>query len=64
MNKVTLSRNQILKLATMLSLDDNIKSVTIKEDHDSGIGPGHYAYFYKSQVERNFEDNITDVSNW
>jgi len=64
MKQVTLGRNQILKLATMLSLDDSIESVTIKEDHDSGIGPGHRAYFNKSQVERSFEDDITDVGTW
>jgi len=64
MSKVTLSRNQILKLATMLSLDDSIESVTIKEEHDSGIGPGHRAYFNKSQIERSFNDDITDVGTW
>lgn len=64
MNKITLSRNQILKLATLITLDDNIESVTIKEDHASGIGTGHYAYFNKSQIEHSFEDDITDVSNW
>lgn len=64
MSEVTLGRNQILKLATYLSLDEGIESVTIKEDHDSGIGSGHRAYFIKSQIERSFEDDITDVSNW
>lgn len=64
MSNVTLSRNQILKLATALSLDDGIESVTIKEEYDSGIGPGHRAYFNKSQVERSFDNDITDVSNW
>lgn len=64
MRQVTLSRNQILKLATYLSLDEGIESVRIKEEHDSGIGAGHRAYFNKSQVERSFEDDITDVSNW
>lgn len=64
MREVTLTRNQILKLATMLSLDDSIESVTIKEEHDSGIGSGHRAYFNKSQIERSFDDDITDVSNW
>jgi hypothetical protein len=64
MKKVTLGRNQILKLATMLTLDDSIESVTITEEHTSGIGAGHRAYFNKSLVERSFEDDITDVSNW
>lgn len=64
MKEVTLSRNQILKLATMLSLDDGIESVTIKEDNSSGIGAGHRAYFNKSQVERSFNDDITDVDTW
>jgi len=64
MREVTLSRNQILKLATMLSLDNGIESVTIKEEYDSGIGAGHRAYFNKSQIERSFNDDITDVSNW
>lgn len=64
MKQVTLGRNQILKLATMLTLDDGIESVTIKEEYTSGIGPGHRAYFNKSQVERSFEDDITDVGTW
>jgi hypothetical protein len=64
MSKVTLSRNQILKLATALSLDEAIESVTIKEDHDSGIGASHWALFNKRQIERGFEANITDVSVW
>lgn len=64
MKQVTLSRNQILKLATMLALDDGIESVTIKEENDSGIGAGHYAYFNKSQIEHSFNDDITDVENW
>ena len=64
MNKVTLTRGQILKLATFLTLDENIESVEIKENHNSGIGPGHRVWFNKSQIERSFSEDITDVSNW
>ena len=61
---VTLTRDQVLKLATFLALDGNIESVEIEEDHKSGIGPGHVATFYKSQIEKSFSENISDVSNW
>lgn len=64
MNKVTLTRGQILKLATFLTLDENIESVEIEENHNSGIGPGHRVWFNKSQIERSFSEDISDVSNW
>ena len=64
MSKVTLTRKQILKLATLLSLDDNVISVTIEETHTSGIGATHTVLYNTTKVERNFEDDITDVSNW
>ena len=64
MKKVTLTRGQVLKLATFLSLDESIESVKIEEDHSSGIGPGHRVWFNKSQVEKSYSEDITDVSNW
>jgi hypothetical protein len=64
MNKVTLTRGQVLKLATFLALDEGIENVEIKEDHNSGIGSGHRVWFNKSQIEKSFSEDITDVSNW
>ena len=61
---VTLNRNQVLKLATFLALDENIESVEIEENYNSGIGPGHVATFNKSQIEKSFIENISDVSDW
>ena len=64
MKKVHLTRNQILKLATFLALDEGIASVEITEHHQSGIGLGHQVQFYKDKIEKSFEQDITDVSNW
>ncbi len=64
MKTVTLTRGQVLKLATFLSHDQGIESVEIEENHNSGIGLGHRVWFNKSQVEKSFEEDITDVSNW
>ena len=64
MKTVMLTRGQVLKLATFLSLDQGIESVEIEQDHSSGIGPAHRVWFNKSQVEKSYSEDITDVSNW
>ena len=61
---MTLTRDQIQRIITQMALDDNIDSVTIFEEHKSGIGASHWAVFNKSQVERSFQADITDVSMW
>jgi hypothetical protein len=38
--------------------------VTITETHQSGIGASYSGMFHKNQVERDFEADITDNSNW
>jgi hypothetical protein len=63
-NSITLTRDQIERVAVMLALQENIKSVTIEETYESGIGPAHRATFHTNQLEREFQDDITDVSNW
>jgi hypothetical protein len=62
--KVTLSRRQIERLSIFLSLQKNVESVTIEETNDSGIGPSHDAIYHHREAEWNFQENITDVSNW
>ena len=61
---MTLTRKQIEFIITHMALDKNIDSVTVSERYDSGIGASHRAVFNKSQIERSFEADITDVSVW
>jgi hypothetical protein len=60
-NKITLSRHQIEQLAVYLALQQNVKSVTIEETNESGIGPGHAAIYHGHD---DLVDDITDVGNW
>jgi len=64
MKQLRLSRDQVQRLATFFALDLNIHSVTIRESHQSGIGASYSGMFHKNQVERDFEADITDNSNW
>jgi len=62
--KVTLTRHQIERLAVFLTLNDNIERVTIEETNESGIGSSHHAVYHTSKIEREFQEDITDVGNW
>lgn len=62
--EITLTRKQLERIITHVALDQGIESVTIFEDHTSGIGASHRALFNKSQTERSFEADITDVEVW
>lgn len=62
--KVTLTRRQIERLAVFLSLQSSIESVTIEETNESGIGTNHNAVYHTSQIEREFSEDITDVTVW
>lgn len=64
MNKVTLTRRQIQRLAVFLALQENIERVTIEETNETGIGADHWAVYHTDRVERDFQENITDVSAW
>lgn len=64
MKKVTLTRKQIERLAVFLALQDTIKTVTIEETNESGIGASHWAVYHTDKIERNFQEDITDVGNW
>ena len=64
MTEMSLTREQVQRLATFFALDLNIHGVTIRESHESGIGSSHRAMFHKAQSERDFEADITDHSNW
>jgi hypothetical protein len=62
--KVTLTRRQIERMAVLLALTKNIKSVTIEETNESGIGATHWAVYHTTKVEREWQEEITDVSTW
>jgi hypothetical protein len=62
--KVTLTRHQIEQMAVLLALTNHIKSVTIEETHESGIGATHWAVYHTTKVEREWQEEITDVSTW
>ncbi len=62
--KVTLTRRQIERMAVLLALTDNIESVTIEQTHESGIGATHWAVYHTSKLEREWQEDITDVSTW
>jgi hypothetical protein len=62
--KVTLTRRQIERMAVLLALTNNIESVTIEETHESGIGATHWAVYHTTKVEREWQEEITDVSTW
>ena len=59
-----LTREQVQRLATFFALDSDIHAVTITESRETGIGFSHRGTFHKTQPERDFEADITDVSNW
>ena len=61
---MTLTRDQIQCIITHMAMDDGILSVTISQHSESGIGASHWAVFNKSQLERSFQADITDVSMW
>ena len=64
MTVMMLTREQVQQLATFFALDSNIYSVTIVRSYDTGIGASHRATFHKTEVARDFQADITDVSNW
>jgi len=64
MNELYLTREQVQRLATFFALDLDIRGVTITESHQSGIGASHGALFHKADWDRDFEADITDVSDW
>lgn len=62
--KVTLTRQQIERLAVFLALQQNVERVTIEETNESGIGASHWATYHTDKIERDFNENITDVEVW
>jgi hypothetical protein len=44
-----------------LALQQNVKSVTIEETNESGIGASHAAIYHGHD---DLVDDITDVGNW
>ena len=64
MQKVRLTRGQIERLAVFVALTENVESVTIEETHQSGIGASHWAVYHTNRLERDWREEITDVSVW
>ena len=64
MTELSLTREQVQRLATFFALDLNIHGVTIRESHETGIGASHRGTFHKAEAARDFDVDITDVSNW
>lgn len=62
--KITLTRHQIERLAVFLALQDSVERVTIEETNETGIGASHWVVYHTDRVERDFQENITDVSVW
>ena len=62
--KVTLTRHQIERLAVFLALTENIERVTIEEPNESGIGASHHAVYHTTKIERDFQEDITDIGSW
>ena len=65
MMELSLTRDQVQRLATFFALDLSIHGVTITESHETGIGASHRATFHKTdEAARDYEADITDHSNW
>lgn len=64
MEKVKLTRQQIERMAVYLALNSSIQEITIEEYYDSGIGASHKAVYHTGKIERDWEEEITDVSTW
>jgi hypothetical protein len=62
--KVTLTKRQIERMALVLALTDNVESVTIEQTNESGIGATHWAVYHTDKLEREWQEEITDVSTW
>lgn len=62
--EITLTRNQLERIITFVGIDDRVESITIIEKSDSGIGASHWVVCHTSKIERDYEADITDVSNW
>lgn len=61
--KITLNREQIEKLYTIVSHFEEINKFTIETDSSSGIGTGIVVRFELFRPDDSFVD-ITDVKDW
>ncbi len=61
---ITLTRNQMQKVITMLALNERIEKIRIIEQSKSGIGPDVTVYFYDIRNVPQNEMDITDVDSW
>lgn len=61
--KITLNREQIEKLYTIVSYFEEIHKFTIETDPSSGIGTGIVVRFELFRPDDSFVD-ITDIKEW
>lgn len=61
--KITLNRNQIQKLYTIVEHFEEVDKFTIETDHSSGIGTSVVVRFELFRKDDSFVD-ITDVKDW
>jgi len=62
--QITLTRKQLERILTLITIDDRVESVTIFESHTSGIGASHHVFCHTNKSERDYETDITDVEVW
>ncbi len=62
--QITLTRKQLERILTLITIDDRVESVTIFESHTSGIGASHHVFCHTNKSERDYEADITDVEVW
>ena len=61
---ITLTREQVSKITTWLSLSQSITQIRIVEKFTTGIGPDVMVYFMDQNQRVWNEMDITDVSTW
>jgi hypothetical protein len=64
MSKITLTRNQLERIITIIGINGRVESVTVEERHDSGIGLAHWITCHCPDNSQDFSTDITDVSVW
>ena len=62
--EITLTRKQLERIITFIGIDDRVHSMTIFEEYESGIGLSHRVVCHTNKIERDYEEDITDVEIW
>jgi hypothetical protein len=61
---ITLTRDQVSKITTWLSLSQSITQIRIVEKFTTGIGPDVMVYFMDKNQRVWNDMDITDVDTW